>query len=327
MENKLVSVILVNWNGMKWLDKCLKSLMDQTYNDFEIILVDNDSSDGSVEFVQKNFPNVRVIVNKSNLGFASGNNIGINNAKGEYILLLNNDTWMEKDFLSNMLKFYRNNRYDVIAPREVGYDGKKQSSYISKIDPFGHPVYLFGKREEEAFYLVGVCLFFNKKIYKETGGFDDNFFMYCEEVDWFWRLNLLKKKFTYVDSIYIFHAGAGSTGEGIKYKVFLWRNQNTLQMLLKNYKWYSLLWVLSVYLLQNIVEILFFLILLKPKISLSYIQGWWFNIRNINSILKKRKLVQKDRKLNDLVILRKMYLGFGKLKHLIAYNDAHIVKL
>jgi GT2 family glycosyltransferase len=321
MKN-LISIIIVNYNGKKWLRKLFDSLLSQTYKNFEIIFVDNGSSDGSVEFVKNNYKDDRIKIIKSdkNLGFAGGNNLGIKSAKGEYILLLNNDTWIENNFLERIISFYKNNNFDVVGPYGKDYENtKKFEKYWSTIDFLGHPVYLKNKKKCNNFYLSGVCIFFSKDLYQKTLGLDNDFFMYFEETDWFWRLNLLNKKFSHIDNLYVYHAGAGSTGKGIKYTSFLWRNQNTLQMLLKNYRWFNLSWVLPIYFIQNIFEILFFLLILKPKISLSYIQGWWFNIVNFKKIMQKRKWVQENRLIGDFEIMGKMYIGFGKIKHLLNY--------
>ena len=88
MSEKLISIIIVNWNGKKWLRKCLDSLTKQTYKNYEIIFVDNASYDGSVKFIKENYPFAKIIVNSKNLGFAGGNNIGFRMSKGEFILLL-----------------------------------------------------------------------------------------------------------------------------------------------------------------------------------------------------------------------------------------------
>jgi len=316
--SKLISIIIVNYNGKKWLKKLFDSLLSQTYQDFEIVFVDNASNDDSIRFIKNNYKDekIKIVKNLNNLGFASGNNLGINNCSGEYILLLNNDTWVENDFLEKILVFYVNNNFSVIAPYSKDYENKKEfKKYFATIDFLGHPVYFKNKKVED-FYLSGVCLFFEKKLYKDTLGLDNNFFMYYEETDWFWRLNLLEKNFSHIDNVFVYHAGSGTTGNGIKYLSFLWRNQNSLQMLLKNYKLCNLLWIIPIYLIQNIFEIIFFLLIFKPKISLSYIEGWIFNIKNLPKILKKRKWVQEKRKITDLQIMKKMYIGFGKLYHL-----------
>lgn len=314
-----LSVVIVNYNGQKYMAKLLSSLTNQTYKHCEIIIVDNASSDGSVEFIKNNYPQCKVIQLKENVGFAKGNNIGIDEAGGKFILLMNNDTWVEEDFLQKMINFYEKNNFDVVAPYEATYEGVKKDPYITTIDMLGHPIYIKHNNKRSGFYLSGVCLMFSKELYNITGGLDSNFFMYFEEIDWFWRLNLLGKSFSYVPDVFIYHKGAGSTGGGINYHHFLWRNQNTLQMLLKNYSWVNLVWVLPIYILQNIIEIIFFLIILKPKISYSYIGGWTFNIKNLRITLRKRRWVQENRVKSDKYIISKMYLGPAKLKHLLSF--------
>ena len=321
--DKKISVIIVNWNGRKWLEKLLYTLKVQTYKNFEIIVVDNSSADDSVSFLKKKFKEIKLIENLENFGFAKGNNLGIKEAKGKYILLINSDTWVEKEFLSKLIKFYEKNTFDVISPREAKYNGDKYKPYISKIDILGHPIYLFGDNylNKESFYLTGSCLFFPKKIYKDTKGFDDNFFMYNEEVDWFWRLNLLNKNYSYVNDIFIYHASGGSTGSGLKYNTFLWRNQNTLQMLLKNYSLLTLMFILPLYLIQNIFETFIFLVILKPQIAYSYLEGWIFNIRSIKKIINERKWIQNKRLINDFQLMEKMYFGSAKLHHLLNHLE------
>ncbi|MCX6717241.1 MAG: glycosyltransferase family 2 protein [Candidatus Taylorbacteria bacterium] len=319
--DSLISIITVNYNGKKWLKKLFDSLLCQTYKNFEIIFVDNGSVDDSVEFIKNNYKDDRIKIIKSdkNLGFARGNNLGFKSSRGEYILLLNNDTWIGNHFIEKIYNYLLINNLDVVAPREADYNGLSLPYSDNRtIDILGHPFFLKNKIRK-IFYLQGFCLIFNRNLYKLTGGLDNNFFMYCEETDWFWRLNLLNKKFGLNKNVCVNHAGSGSTGKGLKYNIFLWRNQNTLQMLMKNYQWFNLLWVLPLYILQNIFEIIFFLIILKPKFSYSYIEGWIFNIKNIRKILEKRRLVQRDRKIRDSEIIKKMYWGPGKLKHLFDY--------
>lgn len=317
MSKPLVSIIIVNWNGKKWLKKCLDSLLAQTYDNFEILVVDNASSDESLVFLEQNYPTIKTIQSKTNLGFAGGNNLGIKNASGAFLLLLNNDTWVERNFLGRLMSELDEYKYDVLSPREKKYNNEKimQGEYSSTTDVLGHPVYVINNMP--SLYLTGVCLLFRAELYIETGGLDDDYFMYCEEIDWFWRLNLLNKKFAYSKDIYIHHAGAGGMGKGMKYQTFLWRNQNTLQMLLKNYAWYSLVWILPIYFFQNIIETVAFLAFLKPKIASSYIEGWWFNIKNIKKIMIKRRWVQRSRLAGDRDIIRVMYFGSGKLRHLL----------
>lgn len=323
ISNKLVSIIILNHNGKGFLEKCVNSVLNQTYKNIEVIFVDNASTDGSAEFIRLHFPGVKIIKNKVGLGFAGGNNSGIKNAKGELILLLSNDAWIESSFLKEVIKYYESNSFDVVAPREAKYNKSELGKYHTTLDFFGHNVFLkdYGiEKKKSPFYLTGVCLLFSKRLYSDTRGLDPNFFLYFEDADWFWRLQLLKKKFTYIDNLRVYHAGAGSSGgvekKTLKYLLFLYRNQNSLQMILKNYSLSTLVWVVPLYVLQNIFEILFFLIILKPKIAYTYLLGWQFNIRNIRKILTERRWIQRNRCISDQLIFKNMYFGFGKLYHL-----------
>lgn len=307
-------------NGKKWINKCLNSLTKQTYKSIEIIIVDNNSRDDSIENINKNFPNTKIIKNNTNVGFSRGVNQGIKSSKGEYIVIMNNDTWTEKDFMEKLIKFYVENKFDVVAPTEKQYLRNKTFSRNTTIDILCMPNFHIPRNKSgKLFYLSGVCLLFSKKLYLETLGFDNNYFMYFEDVDWFWRLNLMGKRYTYADKIFIHHAGAGSTGEGVQYDIFLWRNQNALQTILKNYSITTLLWILPLYIFQNLFEIVYFILTFKFKIAYSYIQGWYFNIKYFKRTINKRKWIQKHRIISDWEIIKMMYWGSAKLVMLMDY--------
>jgi len=319
-NNKLVSIIIINLNGTKWINKCLSSLVKQTYKKIEIIIVDNNSHDDSIKYVNKDFPHVKIIKNNTNVGFSRAVNQGIKLAKGEYAVIMNNDTWIEKNFIEKLLKFYVENKFDVVAPTEKQYLRDKAFNRNTTIDLLCMPNFHIPRsKRRKMFYLSGVCLLFSKKLYLETLGFDNDYFMYFEDVDWFWRLNLMGKRYAYADKIFIHHAGAGSTGEGIQYNIFLWRNQNALQTILKNYSTANLLWILPFYVLQNLFEIVYFVLTLKFKIAYSYLQGWYFNIKYFQRTINKREWIQKHRIISDREIMKKMYWGSAKLVMLMDY--------
>ena len=114
-----VSVIIVNYNGKKWLKPCLDSLSKQIYKNFEIIVVDNNSNDGSVAYLNKNHPKVITFQSKKNVGFSEGNNNGYKLAKGQYIILLNNDTIVEDNFIKNLLEAYEENPHAAIIQPKI----------------------------------------------------------------------------------------------------------------------------------------------------------------------------------------------------------------
>ncbi|MDD4409348.1 MAG: glycosyltransferase family 2 protein [Candidatus Pacebacteria bacterium] len=317
----MISIITVNYNGKRWLKRFFDSFLNQTYDNFELIFVDNDSTDDSVDFIkEKYFDNrVKVIKSEKNLGFAGGNNLGISVARGDYLLLINNDTWVDEDFLEKIRLFYDKSSYCVVSPVVIPY--YSEDRFIEKekkynIDFLGHP--FISCDVKKFFYLSGACLFCKKDFYLRTGGLDNDFFMYFEETDWFWRLRLFGYTFGTASGVFFHHEGGGGSN-GIKYKNFLWRNQNNLQMLLKNYSVITLLFLLPIYFLLNILESVYFIITANPRISYSYYQGWLFNLSNIRKIWKKRKLIQERRVVGDIKVFKEMYLGFAKLNHLLLY--------
>jgi len=326
MSSPSLSIIIVNWNGRRWLERCLRSLESQTWRDFEVVLVDNASSDDSVEFVRREFPRTVVVVNSVNLGFAGGNNLGVSRARGELLLLLNSDTWLEPDLLARLTERYRQAKADVLGVGHMPYNGGRIFNSVRTLDPLGYPVDLEANEANRGrrFYLNGTCLLFSRELYRETGGLDPNFFMYFEETDWFWRLHLLKKTFACAEDLAVHHAIAGSTGRGLKYRIFLWRNQNNPQMLLKNYSAASLFWVMPSYLAINLVEMACFLTILRPDLTWSYVQGWWFNLIHLRRTLRQRQWVQSRRLVPDREIFKKMYPGSAKLRHLRSFISASL---
>ena len=321
MHQPKVSVIVVNWNGYKWLRRFFEFIDSQSYQNYEVIFVDNGSTDNSIKYVRDNHPDCIIVESAVNLGFAGGNNLGIAVASGELVLFINNDTWGDEGLIKGLVTFYLDSHKDVIGAYETGYaEDAIETPYSLRIDPLGHPVYSVNKIGRRDFFISGVCLLFSKELYEKTDGLDENFFMYFEEIDWFWRLHLIGASFAHCPNVYVHHAGGGSTGSGLKYKSFLWRNENTLQMLLKNYKLGTLCVILPIYILQNIAEIIAFTLILKPSIASTYFKGWSFNLRNFSKIMDKRRIVQANRKVSDIVILKSMYPGPAKLSHLIKFT-------
>lgn len=202
-----VSIIIVNYNTAGMLMECLKSIKEKTKEIiYEIIVVDNASTDGSVDLIRSNFPDVEVIEAGENLGFGRANNVGMERAKGKYLMLLNSDT----ELIGNAVKeLYDKAESMSKAGRQVGaigtiltgLDGKTCHSYGNFITPVSelrevtakylrflksesntHPAEI--ESEMAVDYVTGADMLLPKKVYDATGGFDPDFFMYCEEVDW-----------------------------------------------------------------------------------------------------------------------------------------------
>ncbi|MGB9629859.1 MAG: glycosyltransferase family 2 protein [Thermodesulfobacteriota bacterium] len=229
--NPLLSIIIPNWNGKQFLQECLDSLREQTYPHFEIILVDNGSTDGSVDFVCERYGAfVKVIRNKTNLGFAGGNNAGIRIARGDYIVLLNNDTQADSHWLEELVKA---TDWDP----KVGMWGSKIYSYHQRdqIDAVGELLYWDGlsrakgqfEKErgqfgqvEEILFPPGCGAMYRKKVFDEIGFFDEDFFAYADDAEIGIRARLAGWKALFVPKAILYHKKSKTGGQYSPFKAF-----------------------------------------------------------------------------------------------------------
>ena len=194
-ENPLVSIVIVGMNVERFLPACLGSVegLDYPQDRVETIYVDNASSDGSVGYVGKNHPRVRVLRNARNLGFSGGNNVGLRAARGDYLVLLNADAELEGHWLSRMLSCFSDDQSVGIAGCKIYYSGTRTlqhaGGYYDADVRFGH----YGIFEEdrgqydarrEVGYVMAAAMMISRKCLDAIGLFDPHYFIYCEEIDW-----------------------------------------------------------------------------------------------------------------------------------------------
>ncbi len=240
----LVSVIIVNYNGMMYLDECISSLMMQTYPAIEIIFVDNDSSDDSIEYVKNNFPFVEIIANKENLGFAKGNNIGIKVANGEFIATLNNDTKVSPRWIEELVKALTiDQNAGICASKMLFMDAPKMINStgicISRSGACwdrGMFEYDTGQYDslENVFGACAGAAMYRKNMLDEIGYFDEDFHAYMEDADLSFRAGLSGWKCLYVPNAVVYHAHGGTAGYGSDYTIY-YGNRNIIWNSVKNY--------------------------------------------------------------------------------------------
>ncbi len=246
MTHPDVSVVIVNWNGRHLLAECLDSLVGQrNIRDVEVILVDNGSQDGSAEFVQGHYQNVKVISLPENIGFAGGNNAGIRIAAGKYIALLNNDTKADSLWLSGLVASAE------AGPQTVGMWAGKILSYDRPgiIDNVGLLLYPDGlgrgkgrlEKDEgqydapgESLFPSGCAALYRKAMLDEIGLFDEAFFAYADDVDVGLRARLAGWECRYVPTAKVFHKYSSSSSAYSPLKAFL-VERNRIWVLLKYY--------------------------------------------------------------------------------------------
>ena len=237
MPSPNVSIIIVNYNGITLLEKCLESLFKVNYDNFEVILVDNNSTDGSVQFVRKNYASVIIIKLESNKGFAEPNNIGTKTAKGEYFLFLNNDTVVTPNFISEMIKVIENDqKIGICQSLLLKPDGSVDSSgdFIDKLGVVYNSK-TKSKEIREISSARGASMMIKKKIFDELEGFDEKFFFSFEDVDLGWRTWILGHKVVLVPNSIVYH-NAGGTASKLKSEIAFHGLKNQLSMKITNFE-------------------------------------------------------------------------------------------
>lgn len=313
----MISIIIVNHNGKKWLHDCLKSLLRQTYDHFEIIIVDNASTDDSVNFIKKNYPKIRIIENKINIGYGRANNLGARKAAGEIIFFLNNDTVLEKDTLEKLLRDKEKDTLHITGPRLLNFDGKDiHEGYKVTIDPTGY----LGSGQK-TFFIDGCALMIGKKDFFNLDGFDEKYFMYCEDIDLCWRAHLYGMNVEMSRDAALRHFAGGTMGR-TQYKshgdhtVPLMRRyeveKNNLRNILKNYKTINLLWVIPFYEFQSLGECLVYVVTGNFEAMKVVVKAHLWNLGNIGDTLYNRKIIQRNRIVGDGKILSMMFFGLNK---------------
>lgn len=307
------SIIVVNYNGKQFLEECFGSLgnLDYPRDRFEVILVDNASTDDSVEYTKCNFPWIRILQLDKNYGFCKPNNDGVKIARGEYVVLLNNDTVVKREWLSELVKgAMREEQIVSCASKMLYYDRREVVNTAGgKITIIGGGFYRGygdsdGAKYSEFEYTgfgCGAGVLVRKDFFEHIGGFDEDYFAACEEHDLGWKSWLYGYKVLYVPTAVMYHKESGTFGSKSSYhptKVYF-ITRNRLYNLTKNLEG------------ENVVKGLFISAVFDLYRAIKYVSGGNFSsiwalatgyldyIRNIRRTLRKRNSVQKERKLSD----------------------------
>ncbi len=292
----MISIIIVGFNSKKYLSKCFKSILSSDLKTFRIIFVDNNSSDGSVEYVKKYFPNVLVLESRTNLGFAAGNNLGIKKAlhlKSDFVFILNPDTIIDKSCLKRLKM---NATENIVQPLILLIEDNKKTNLINTTGSYlnflgisycdDYRKHANNIVEKDITTASGAASFIPATVFKKVGFFDENLFMYHEDVDLFWRARLAGYNIRLVPEAKVWHDYKFSKGKN----KFFFIERNRLIFIFKNF---SLKYLLLISPMMIINELL--------MIAYSVMGGWfpqkiksYFSfIRLIPQELKNRKKIKK----------------------------------
>lgn len=321
-----VSVVIPNWNGKNFLTTALKSLEDQSFKDFEVIIVDNGSKDGSVEFIKKEFSNFKVVSLEKNIGFAPAVNLGIKVSRGEYIVLINNDTKVGRDCLKYLvLAADRHPEVGMVAAKMLNfYNPNILDSAGDYIDAVGHANNIgLGENDGEKFNKAGYVFLvtgggglFKREALLKVGLLDEDYFAYFEDVDWCFRAQFLGFQGWYEPKAVIHHIHKATSGRNKSFTEYLqFRNMTVTiiknfprSLLLKDLNWLKIL-------LVNINTIRF---LATKGYFWEALRAEFFVLLKLPKLLRQRMEIQSrrivpDRYIIDNVLPKKVTL-FGLLK-------------
>lgn len=306
-----VSVVIPNWNGKNLLKICLPSLKQQSFKNFEVIIVDNGSDDGSVSYIKRSFLEFKVIELDYNIGFAPAINLGIQKSNGEFIVLINNDTRLDKNCLANLVKAAKTHP-------EVGMVAAKMLNYFNKslidsagdyIDAVGHANNIgFGGKDNPNFNKPGYIFLvngggslFKKKMLDQVGLFDEDFFAYFEDVDLCFRAQLLGFKAWYESKAVVYHVHKATSNRIKSYAEYLQFRNMTINII-KNYPksllWHDLNWLKII--LVNINTIRF---MAKHNLLKEALKAELYIFLHFPELLTKRKIIQSKIKVSPEYII------------------------
>jgi GT2 family glycosyltransferase len=298
----MISVIIPNYNGLHHLQDCYDSLKKQSYKDFEIFLVDNNSSDDSIKFTEENYPEVKIIRFNYNSGFAIAVNQGIKVSASEFVLLLNNDTECDVNFLSEMLSGMKDKETGSVACKMINFDKRDTiddaGDFIkAKGSPYarGYGVQDIGQFDRDE-YIFGACAgaaLYRKEVFDKIGYFDEDFFAYYEDVDFSFRMQLFGYKCYYNPKAVCYHKRGATTGGKSEFQTMLCE-QNLVQLRLKNYPAGMYLKNLPYFTAVRVKR--YYLFLTKHSFSLfaAAMKGYFRGLMKIPKALKKRKFIQNN---------------------------------
>lgn len=302
-----VSVVIVTYNCRDIVGRTLDSLRTQTWPDVEVVVVDNQSGDGTAEWITEEYPEVHVERPGANLGFADGNNVGVARTTGEYVFMLNPDAWLEPDTIRILATaLAEDTTIGVVGGTVLHEDGTVQENG-NLLDRTGFPLPRRGGAthpiDRNVFYIGGCALMLRRADWDRAGGLDGRFFMFAEEVDLCWRIQLLGGDIAVVPDAVIWHVGGATLAGGYAKgggnhrtsprRIYL-RERNTLAMMLRNGSLPGLGWVALGW-IANIAEALGFVVMRQPALAAQYPRALWWNVRQLPHTLRLRRATQRQR--------------------------------
>lgn len=313
-----ISVLISTWNSAKHLPRCLESLANQTFIDYEVLVVDNGSTDGSLDGLENHWPNIKITRLDKNVGFAAANNLGARMANGKWLALLNSDAFPEPDWLEQLIKAAENNpEFKSFASRQVQahdhrfLDGAGDAYHVSGMawrQCLGYPADRYGLESAEVFSPCAAAALYSREDYLKVGGFDEDFFSYLEDVDLGFRLRLQGYRCLYVPEAVVYHVGSASLGVASDF-AFYHAHRNLIWSFVQNMPTRMFWKYLPAHIMANLIYLVYYS--LQPQ-GQAIRRGKWAAIRGLRRSLNKRKEIQSHRRAELADLERVMEHGLMK---------------
>jgi len=307
--NPSVAVVILNWNGKAFLKQFLPGILLSQYDNLQIVVGDNASTDDSVAFLQEHFPSVKIIQNDLNYGFAGGYNKVLERVEAEYFILLNSDVEVTPNWIQPVIDLMeKDDRIAAAQPKIKWQLNKNQFEYAGAaggyLDIYSYPfcrgrlfnVYEFDQgqynEQKEVFWASGAAFFIKSRCWKEAGGLDADLFAHMEEIDLCWRLKNLNYKIMYCPDSEVYHVGGGTLQTENPFKTYL-NFRNNLIIMQKNLPAGDAIFRITIRMWIDFVAWWHFLLSGKLKFTMAVSKGHWHFIKSIAKTNRKRKAIQK----------------------------------
>ncbi|MGD0644141.1 MAG: glycosyltransferase family 2 protein [Candidatus Bathyarchaeia archaeon] len=323
LECPLLSIVILNYNGKRFLDSCLTSIFKQNFSNFQVVFVDNASTDESVTFVKKHYaydPRLKIVENKRNSGPIEGNNIGIRlvNLQTKYVVLLNNDTELTQNWLSCMINAMEQDpKIGAACSKQLLMnDRARLQGFGSFIDPCGFNYLLweneidrnqFNNDTFEVFAGGTTALFVRASLLRQVGLLDSNYNHGFDDVDLCWRIWLSGYKVVCVSSCAMYHKVAGTTSKVKMEHVLFHREKNRIMTTIKNYSLPYLLRFLPLILVFDFTQLIWFAFKRRSNMFKAIVRALFWDIQHFKYIWSQHLIVQRQiRKSSDKEIISHM---------------------
>lgn len=300
-RDKLVSIIILTYNNEKDLAECIPSIYDQTYKNFELLIVDNGSTDGTVEFIKTHYPEIKLVETGANLGYAGGNNIGFRHAKGDYIVVVNPDTFVDPGWLADLIKPLEDPKIGITNPKVLEYNDHDHGScgntthYTGLHFPRGLEKSTTLYTKPEIVSAISGCSFaIRREVLSSLNGFDPDYFLYLEDSDLSLRARLAGYQIMFTPGSIVYHKHKTVITPQKEYYL----ERNRYQLLLKCYSTKLLVIVFPAFFLTEIVTWTHATIN-GPQFIRSKLRAYGWILGNMGRIMKKRKDVKAHRQISD----------------------------